>query len=101
MYFASVSSQPTWFTRVTFTADCELLNSSVSFWSTSPLARSIQCHMVISTGFDAFFSAPTGQVVLLAAVAGDAATSPSAVVARIVTIARRASRVVIPSPPLL
>src|SRR3954453_17753184 len=71
LYLASVSSKPTWFTSDTSTDDSEPLNSSTSCWSTVSLARSIQCHMVISTGFDAFFSAPSGQVVLLAATAGD------------------------------
>src|SRR3954468_19542591 len=94
LYLASVSSQPTWFTSDTFTADWELFNPSTSCWSTVSLARSIQCHMVISTGFDAFFNAPSGQVVLLAATAGDAGRAPGAPTASAATIVRRTSRVI-------
>ncbi len=42
----------------------------MSFWSVSPFACGIECHIVISTGFFAFFSAASGQ--LSAAAAGPA-----------------------------
>ena len=75
MYFWNVASQSIWLTSFTFTSDCEALNASVSFWSVASFSRGIQCHIVISTGFEAFFSALNGQVVLFAAPASGAAVT--------------------------
>src|ERR1700750_2091625 len=77
LYFCSVASQSIWLTRLTFTSLCDELNESTRPCSAVSLARGIQCHSVISTGFDADFSAFRGQDVLLAAPAPGASTATS------------------------
>src|SRR5690348_13705742 len=75
LYFWDVASQSIWFTRLTFTSLCDELNESTRPCSAVSLARGIQCHSVISTGFDADFNAFNGHDVLVAAPATGVSTA--------------------------
>ena len=104
LYFWNVASQSIWLTSVTFTSFCDELNASVRLCSAASFSRGIQCHIVISTGFDAFFSAANGHVVLFAAPARRRADHrrdrcATITVARPETVQRLHDRMpIIPSP---
>src|SRR5680860_182190 len=104
--FSRVSSYSIWFTRLTRTSSCELLNWSVSATSVSSRFRRIECQYTISTGLSALSSAFSGHFgsPRAGAAPAPAVTAPAVRATAVVSAAastRRRSRVIVTESPFL